>query len=59
MSTLLSQAAVGRKTEDDATEILQAYISTTPAMVLNHTVSARPKGQPKGTGAGDHLITPE
>ena len=56
MSNLLNSAAVGTKEGDEAQEILSAYIATQPVMVLSHTLSAQ--SQPKGTGAGDHLITP-
>ena len=55
MSDLLSSAAVGSKTGGDAAEILQAYIATTPAMVLSHSLEAQATAQPKGTGAGDQF----
>lgn len=57
MSKLLNSMAVGQKTGDEAAEILGAYIETGPGMLLNHTPAGLQK-QPKGTGAGDHLIDP-
>jgi hypothetical protein len=59
MSQLLNTTAVGRKTGDDASEIMQAYVATGPQMAQNHTLGQAPAGtKPKGTGAGDHLIEP-
>ena len=58
MSTLLETTAVGRKSGDDAGEILQAYVATNPVMALNRTIEVAATAQPKGTGAGDKLIEP-
>lgn len=58
MSSLLNTTAVGRKSGDDAGEILQAYVATNPVMALNRTVEMTAAAQPKGTGAGDKLIEP-
>lgn len=57
MSSLLNSTAVGRRSEDDAREILGAYIMQAPEMVLNHTVEAAPAAgtKPKGTAAGDQF----
>ena len=57
MSSLLQSTAVGRRSEEDAHEILSAYIAQAPSMVLNHTVEAAQNlGQaPKGTAAGDQF----
>lgn len=57
MSKLLDTAAVGQRTGEEAREILGAYIATAPLMVLNHTSTLAK--QPKGTGAGDHLVEPK
>jgi len=59
MSKLLSTAAVGSRSGDDAAEILKAYIETEPVMVLNHALAPEQQTRPKGTGAGDHLIEPK
>jgi hypothetical protein len=48
-SPLLNSAAVSRRSGEDASEILGAYIATNPAMALNHTVEAAPPA-PKGSG---------
>jgi len=58
MSSLLNTTAVGRKSGDDAGEILQAYVATNPVMALNRTIEMTASAQPKGTGAGDKLIEP-
>ncbi len=60
MSKLLQSAAVGTKSGEDAKEILQTYLETEPSMVLSHapTIEASPQQQPRGMGAGDHLIEP-
>jgi hypothetical protein len=61
MSTsLLNSVAVSRRSGDDASTILSAYIQTAPAMAQNHTADNAPAAstKPKGTGAGDHLIEP-
>jgi hypothetical protein len=58
MSKLLESAAVGVKGGEEAKEILQSYIATEPAMVLNHTLAMAQASKPKGTGAGDNLIEP-
>jgi|GEM_PF-1247808 len=57
MSSLLKSTAVGRRSEDDAREILGAYIAQAPAMVLNHTLESAPavEARPKGTAAGDQF----
>ncbi|MDE1151829.1 MAG: hypothetical protein PW788_04750 [Micavibrio sp.] len=58
MSNLLNSTAVGRKSGEDAGEILQAYVATNPMMALNRTMETTPGAQPKGTAAGDKLIEP-
>lgn len=55
MSKLLNSAAVGAKTEDDAKEILQTYLSTEPAMVLSHTLETALANKPRALGAGDQF----
>jgi hypothetical protein len=48
----MESAAVGIRTGKDATEILQSYIATGPAMVFNHTPET-PHVQPlRGPSAG-------
>ncbi len=58
MSKLLESAAVGAKSGEDAKEILQSYLGTEPSMMLSHAPAAEPAVQPRGMGAGDHLIEP-
>lgn len=59
MSSLLNSLAVSRQKGGNAAEILSAYISTQPGMVLNNTAENAPTttSKPKGSGAGD-LIEP-
>jgi hypothetical protein len=56
MSELLNRTAVRRETGDNAGELLQAYIATGPALVLNHAVA--PSAQPQGAGAGGGVVEP-
>lgn len=49
-SKLLETAAVARRSNDEAGEILGAYISTNPTMALNHTQEVAAAAQPKGAG---------
>lgn len=64
MSNLLNTLAVGRKDDQDAQELLGAYLGTEPAMALNHTgpaatpstPSAAPAG-PGGMGGGTNRAT--
>lgn len=42
MSQLLNRAAVGVVSGEEAGEILQAYITTVPEMIFNHTPQANP-----------------
>ncbi len=49
--SILNEAAVGSRSGEDAGKILQAYIATTPAMVLNHTISAAPDVKPRVAAA--------
>ncbi|MBI1215094.1 MAG: hypothetical protein GC185_04655 [Alphaproteobacteria bacterium] len=60
MSNLLETVAVSRRSGDDAGEILNAYLGTSPQMALNKTMEAAPEvsAQPKGTAAGDKLVEP-
>jgi len=56
MSNLLNSVAVGRRSGEDAGEILQAYIQTGPGMVLNHTAEAAPTNKaPNPAGAIDPM----
>ena len=56
MSDLLNRAAVRRESGENAGELLQAYIATGPALVMNHT--AVPSAQPQGAGAGSGVVEP-
>ncbi len=61
-SSLLNSLAVARKSGDDASEILQAYMDTAPEMVLSHIPAPAAPGlakAPKGTGAGDKFLEPQ
>ncbi|MBI3441778.1 MAG: hypothetical protein HY052_08290 [Proteobacteria bacterium] len=58
MVGVLDRAAVGVISGEEAGEILQAFISTGPAMVFNHTLGALSAQKPRGMGAGDQLIEP-
>jgi hypothetical protein len=56
MSGLLSSAAVGRRSESEASEILQAYIATGPQMSQNHTLESAPANKaPNPAGSIDPL----
>jgi hypothetical protein len=47
---LLNSAAVARRSDTEAGEILGAYIATNPTMALNHTQEVAAAAQPKGAG---------
>jgi hypothetical protein len=49
-SALLNTAAVARRSNDEAGEILKAYIETNPSMALNHTAEPAVAAAPKGSG---------
>ncbi len=55
MSSLLNSSAVGRRSGEDAVEILNAYIATGPSMELNHTRDVSLETKPKGTAVGDQF----
>lgn len=49
---ILDESAVSRRSEGDAAEILEAYISkTSPRMVHSHTAALQVQKQPTNTGA--------
>ena len=58
MSRLLDEAAVGSRQGEDAQELMQEYIKTTPAMAFSRTLGIGQSKEPDGKGAGDHLIKP-
>lgn len=56
MSGILNTMAVGKKSGDDAGEILKAYTQTRGlAMVQNHTLETGLAKEPTATGAVDPL----
>lgn len=56
MSGILNTMAVGKKSGDDAGEILKAYTQTRGlAMVQNHTLETGLSKEPTATGAIDPL----
>ena len=48
--SLLNTAAVARRSDEEASEILGAYINTNPSMALNRTNDTAPPQSPKGGG---------
>ena len=49
-NALLRSSAVARRSNEEAGEILGAYIATNPTMTLNHTQEVAAAASPKGAG---------
>lgn len=55
MSSLLNSVAVGRRKDEEAGELLQAYIDTQPEMAFTHSAAPKAGAQPRGASAGDSI----
>ena len=55
MSNLLNSTAVGRRKDDEAGELLQAYIDTAPQMAFTHSATPQATAQPRGASAAGSI----